>query len=71
MKKDFWNKLNQKFQQIALHPEGFPRSREYGGIYKCLVSKRTVFFYRIDFKKEEIEIITLFDNRQEKHKLNE
>ncbi len=44
---------------------------EFGGIYKCVVTKQTTFFYRINFIKEEIEIITLFDTRQDPDSLKQ
>jgi len=34
-----------------------------------VVTKQTTFFYRVNFAKEEIEIITLFDTRQNPDKL--
>jgi hypothetical protein len=41
---------------------------EFGGIYKCVVTKQKTFFYLLNFAKEEIEIITLFDTRQDPDK---
>lgn len=39
------------------------------GLYKCIVTKQTTFFYRINMKEKEIEIITFFDTRQNPNKL--
>jgi plasmid stabilization system protein ParE len=71
VKKDFLAKLTAKIKQISLHPESCRKSMEFGGIYKCVVTKQTTFFYRVNFEKKEIEIITLFDTRQDPDKLKE
>ena len=65
VKREFLAKLDKKINQISLHPESCPKSSELGGIYRCKVSKQTSFFYRINLKMEEIEIITFFDVRQD------
>ena len=69
VKSEFLIRLDRKISQISLHPESCPKSAELGGIYRCTVSKQTSFFYRVDFKKEEIEIITFFDVRLDPDKL--
>ncbi len=69
VKKEFLAKLDQKITRISIQPESCPQSQGMKGIYRCVVSKQTSFYYRIDFQKEEIEIITFFDVRQKPHKL--
>ncbi len=39
------------------------------GLYQCVVTKQSSFYYRI--RNSEIEIITLFDNRQDQSKIFE
>ena len=63
VKGDFLNKLISKINQVSTLPQSCVQSKEFKGLYKCVVSKQTSFYYRINFEKEEIEIITLFDNR--------
>lgn len=70
IKKEFLVKLTNKIDQISAQPESCPKSMEFGGIYKCVVTKQTTFFYRINHALEEIEIITLFDTRQDPNHLN-
>lgn len=70
VKTDFLTKLTTKIDQISIHPESCLKSIELGGIYRCVVTSQTTFFYRIDFELEEIEIITLFDTRQDPNKLD-
>lgn len=59
--KEFTNKVSQ----ISNQPNSCPESLEFKGLYKCVVSKQSTFYYRINFKLSEIEIITIFDTRQD------
>jgi len=69
VKNDFISKFNRKINQIIKHPNSCPKSKEMGGIFKCVVTKQTTFYYRVNSEKQEIEIITLFDSRQDPGKL--
>jgi plasmid stabilization system protein ParE len=60
---NFLRILDNKFKQISKHPESCPKSEKFNGIHKCVLSKQTIFFYRIN-NNSEIEIITFFDTRQ-------
>lgn len=64
VKEDFIKKLTKKISMISEFPQSCPESNDFKGLYKCVVSKQTTFYYRILFEKNEIEIITLFDTRQ-------
>lgn len=68
-KKDFLYKLDKKIIQISRYPESSTSSNELGGIYKCVVTKQTTMYYRI--QHDAIEVITFFDNRQNPDKLDE
>ena len=61
-RNEFLEKLRRQIQRIATNPESCPKSDEFEGIYKCVVSKQTSFYYRIS---TVIEIITITDNRQD------
>jgi len=65
----FISKLNDKIKQISNQPDGCPKSSEFNNLYKCVVTKQTIFFYRIIAERKEIEIITIFDTRQNPEKL--
>ncbi len=65
----FIRKLTEKIKQISIHPNSCPKSLEFDNLYRCVVTKQTTFFYRINVKKKEIEIITIFDTRQSFDKL--
>lgn len=69
VKMEFLEKLTNKINQIADQPESCPKSMELGGIYKCVVTKQTTFYYRIHHTLNEIEIITLFDTRKDPNSL--
>lgn len=51
-----------------MHPKSCPESEEFKGLHKCVVTKHNSLFYRIT--DDEIEVITLFDNRQDPSSLN-
>ena len=69
IRNDFIEKLTSKIKQISEQPESCPQSLEFKGLYKCVVTKQTTFYYRIIFDKNEIEVITVFDTRQNPDKL--
>ena len=68
-RNDFIKKLTSKIEQISNHPESCPQSYVLKGLFKCVVTKQTTFYYRINFDKKEVEIITVFDTRQNPHQL--
>lgn len=65
----FNEKLVERIFQISAHPYSCPKSDNKIGLHKCVVSKQTTFYYRIDKPKKEIEIITFFDSSQNPNKL--
>jgi plasmid stabilization system protein ParE len=67
VKNEFIEKLDRCVLFISQHPESFPVSEEFPGLYKCVVTKQTTLYYRIEEK--EIQVITIFDNRQDPKKL--
>ena len=69
VKNDFIKKLTSKIDQISEQPESCPQSSEFKGLFKCVVTKQTTFYYRINLDRNEIEIITVFDTRQNPNKL--
>ncbi|OFZ01269.1 MAG: plasmid stabilization protein [Bacteroidetes bacterium RIFCSPLOWO2_12_FULL_31_6] len=69
VRNDFLRKLTSKINQISKQPESCPESSEFKGLFKCVVTKQTTFYYRINFDRNEIEVITVFDTRQNPNKL--
>lgn len=39
VKKEFLIKLTEKIEQIELQPKSCPKSKIFGGIYKCVITK--------------------------------
>lgn len=68
-KSKLLKELKQSIAQIESFPESCPKSESFDGIYKCVVSKLTSFYYRIH--NQEIEILTITDNRQNPNELLE
>jgi plasmid stabilization system protein ParE len=64
VRNDFIKKLTSKIEQISNQPESCPQSSVFQGLFRCVVTKQTSFYYRINFDKKEVEIITVFDTRQ-------
>jgi len=69
VRNDFIKKLTIKINQISEQPQSCPQSKEFKGLFKCVVTKQTTFYYRINLEKQEIEIITVFDTRQNPNRL--
>jgi plasmid stabilization system protein ParE len=67
-RKRFLTKLEKSVFAISKFPKAFPESR-YKGIRKCVVTHQTTLFYRI--KSNQVEIITVFDNRQNPERLRD
>ena len=63
----FFVKLTNKIDQISSQPYSCPKSEKFNGLYKCVVTNQTTLYYRI--QSNEIEIITVFDTRQDPGKL--
>ena len=68
VRNDFLEKLIAKLNQISIYPESCPKSEDFAGLHKCVLSKQTTFYYRVK-NTTEIEVITFFDSRQNPEKL--
>ena len=64
---EFLERILNSFKRVAIHPESSPKSQTFPNLFKCVVSKQTSFFYR--FNSDDLEIITVFDNRQDPDKI--
>jgi len=62
----FKDKLKSTIDLISKNPEAFPKSNK--NIYKCVLSKQITIFYR--FNSTEIQILSVFDTRQNPTKIN-
>ena len=68
VKQEFVDKLDKSLKLILENPDLFPESSLKKGLHKCVLTKQTTIFYRVD--NENINIVTLFDNRQDPKKLD-
>jgi plasmid stabilization system protein ParE len=66
---NFLEKIKKSFKNISLQPKSCPESKAFPNLFKCVVSRQTSFYYRI--LADEIEIISLQDNRQDPDKIEE
>ena len=69
VKKDFVEKLDSSIEIIKNQPEIFPESKKGKSLRKCVVTKQTTIYYRYNSKR--INIVTLFDTRQDPNKLDQ
>ena len=65
---DFFKKFEDKLNHVASFPESCTKSKKHHNLYLCVVTKQTSFLYRI--KGDEIEIITVLDNRSSNKSIN-
>jgi len=55
---------------IQKNPGIFPASIKHKEIRKAIVDKNNSFYYKIDFYRQEIHLLTFYDSRQDPKKLN-
>ena len=67
VKLDFINKLDQTLQTLKTFPESNEKSSLKKGLYRCVVSRQTTFFYQ--FNTTTIKIVTFFDTRMDPGKI--
>lgn len=56
VRNDFIKKLTSKIEQISNQPKSCPQSSEFKGLYKCVVTKQTTFYYRINVDKKRLKL---------------
>ena len=66
-KDKFLEKLKEKLAQISSHPRSNPLAEDFDDIFWCVITSQSSFYYRII--KQEIEVITITDNRQNPDKI--
>ena len=63
----FLNKLKTNFDLLLTNPEIFPPNKN-NNLRRCVVSKQTTVFYKI--QKNKTVIVSVFDTRQNPIKIN-
>ncbi|MDD2304407.1 MAG: type II toxin-antitoxin system RelE/ParE family toxin [Prolixibacteraceae bacterium] len=64
---DFIDITEDVIGQITTNPTQFPIINKKKQIRKCVITKHNTLFYRD--RKESIDILRIFDTRQDPHKL--
>ncbi|GJM34331.1 MAG: hypothetical protein DHS20C18_33320 [Saprospiraceae bacterium] len=64
VRNNFIDKLDRSMETISQMPYSFPASQDFPGLRKCVITSRTTAYYRVDETKNEVEIITVINNRQ-------
>ncbi len=67
--QNFVNITEKVLNLIVIDPEMFEASRKKSNVRKGLITKHNTLYYRIKPRKQEIELITFWDNRQNPEKL--
>jgi plasmid stabilization system protein ParE len=60
--------LDLQLNRLTIHPFLFPNSNKYKKIRKSVLTRQISIYYRVT--NHDVQIITLFDNRQNPNKLN-
>jgi len=64
---DYITLIDELIQQFAIFPKMYPMIHKRKKIRKCVVSKHNTIYYRE--KRDFIEIVNVFDTRQNPEKL--
>lgn len=67
VRKVFIQNIEKSILLISKYPEAFPISKAKSGLHKYVLTPHNTIYYRIN--KDQIEIIMIFDNRQNPAKL--
>ncbi len=65
--QDFTIILNNKVQNILSFPKSYPSIEDKPNVRRCVITNQVTLYYRIGH--HELEVITLFDTRQDPDKL--
>ena len=65
---NFINSLDGVLIQLSENPLMFPLFDKKREIRKCVLNKRVILFYRL--RNENIELVSLFNTRQNPRKIN-
>jgi hypothetical protein len=67
--QDFISDVNDILMTISRNPKMFISARKKRDIRKGIITKHITLYYRIKQRKNEIELLTFWDNRQDPKKL--
>ena len=61
---NFAKLLEHNIELIAKHPNMFQFYDVSRNIHKCVISQQTSIFYAVDFNKNNVSVLTIWDNRR-------
>jgi len=67
--QNFINEVDNLLEQIKQNPEMFEESRKKRNVRKGFVTKHNTLYYRVRPRKEELQLLLFWDNRQDPDKL--
>jgi len=67
--ENFIDKTDLIVLKIRRNPNLFIRSAKKQNIHKGFITKQVSLFYKVDHKKQQITLLTFWDNRQNPKKL--
>ena len=59
----------KEFELISSHPYRCKKTLTFPNLFICIITKQTSAIYKINESKLLIEVVTIFDNRQNPNKL--
>ena len=62
---NFLSKLERTMEVISNMPYGFPTAEKFPGLRKCVISRQTIAYYRVDEARKEVEILAVIDSRRD------
>ena len=62
---NFLNKLERTIEVISSMPYGFPAAEKFPGLRKCVLTRQTIAYYRVDEVRKEVEILAVIDSRRD------
>ncbi len=61
---NFLDKLIRVMDILEQMPYSYPSSEKNSGLRKCVITRRSVAFYRVDEAKQEVKILSISDSRR-------
>jgi plasmid stabilization system protein ParE len=62
---NFLDKVERSMEVIGNMPNSFPVADKFPGLRKCVITRQTIAYYRIDEVRKEVEILAIIDSRSD------
>ncbi len=64
VRDNFLDKLERAMEIMGSMPHAYPESQKFPGLRKCVITRQSVAWYRIDEVRKEVEILAVLDSRR-------